>query len=117
MQKTLLMHRVIANTPDDMVTDHKDGNGLNNRRANLRDATLSQNAQNSLLAMVYNVSGYKGVSFRKEINKWQAYINMNGNRKYLGTFTSQVDAAKAYDCAAIALHGAFANINFSEAVR
>lgn len=76
--------------------DHKDGNGLNNKRENLRLATPAQNKQNSKLAS-NNKSGFKGVCKRKD--KWQANINVNGKRIYLGQFTTPELAHAAY-CAA-----------------
>lgn len=102
-----LMHREILNAPNDMDVDHKDGNGLNNTRANLRLATQSQNLCNRVAE-----SGYKGVGFQKRNGKWRARIKINRKEIYIGEFASAEDAARAYDVAALKHHGEFARLNF-----
>lgn len=103
----VLMHRVIASAKAGELVDHRDGNGLVNRRLNLRVATRSQNAMNSS-AHCDNSSGIKGVHWSKAHEKWKAEICSNGKRKHLGLFESQNDAACAYAEAAQRLHGEFA---------
>lgn len=103
------MHRFILDTPTGLWTDHKDGDGLNNRRSNLRDATPQQNCANSA-GRLPGASGYRGV-FRKRA-KWGARIGHNGRTIHLGTFADPEDAARAYDEAARQLHGEFAVTNF-----
>lgn len=91
--------------------DHKDGDGLNNQKENLRCCTHSQNCANVLITK-RNTSGFKGVSrFR---NKWKAEITHNYKRIYLGLFVSKIDAALEYDHFAKLLFGEFAALNFPE---
>ncbi len=95
---------------DGFVIDHINRNGLDNRRANLRFATIAQNAQNS--RMRKNRSGYKGVWFAKDKGRFRAAIWYNNKRIYLGYFNSPISAAKAYDEAARKYHKEFAVLNF-----
>jgi hypothetical protein len=89
------MHRIIINAPCDMQVDHIDGNGLNNRKSNLRIATNSQNQHNARMRSD-NTSGYKGVSFHKPSGLWQARLSVGGVCKSLGYFGCSVDAYDAY---------------------
>jgi len=100
------MHRVILDVPDGLHGDHIDGNGINNRRSNLRIATLSQNQHNIRIAR-NNTSGFKGVSWSKKSGKWQAKIKLNGKNQHLGLFDEIEAAHHAYVCAATTLHGDF----------
>lgn len=109
---TIRMHRLILDAKGGEQADHIDGNGLNNSRDNLRIATPLQNTHNSRRP-INNTSGYKGVYWHKRTGKWMARININNKRKHLGLFTSPEEAAKAYDTAALELHGAFARTNFA----
>lgn len=108
--RTVSMHREIMGEPKGMCVDHKDGNGLNNRKSNLRICTVAQNIRNRRL--VGGSSRYKGVYFQKSINKWKADITFNGRRIYIGCFADEIDAAKAYDKNAKELFGEFAYLNF-----
>ena len=105
------MHRFLINTPDDAVVDHVDGNKLNNRRCNLRICNMAQNMKN-LSRRSDNTTGFTGVSFDSSRSVYAAYINVNGKRKHLGRFPTAESAAKAYDTAAVQLHGSFAQLNF-----
>lgn len=90
--------------------DHKDRNGLNNSIENLREATASQNAANSIKRK-NNTSGWKGVSWDKDRKKWRAIIGINGGQKHLGLFQDPKEAAKAYNQAALNHFGRFARTN------
>jgi hypothetical protein len=110
VQRTVQMHRVILDAPRDMDVDHRDGNGLNNQRENLRLCTNTENQRNKR-RYVNNTSGYKGVHWAKNVGKWWAYIHVDGAYKNLGYFTSKEDAARAYDEAAVKYYGEFAFLN------
>jgi hypothetical protein len=104
--RTVFMHRIIADTPDGFQTDHIDGNGLNNRRDNLRHATNSQN-QHNRPAYKTNKSGFKGVCWLKTQKKWQAQISCKGKKHHLGNFDCPELAHEAYVAASKKLHGKF----------
>jgi len=104
------MHRQIIHVPEGYVIDHINGNGLDNRKANLRPATVAQNAWNSKKRNPR--SGYKGVCFDKDKGLWRAAIVCNRKRIHLGYFKDKTTAAKAYDKAAKKYHGQFASLNF-----
>ncbi|MBU1517550.1 MAG: ATP-binding cassette domain-containing protein [Planctomycetes bacterium] len=110
--KIVYMHRQIMNAPKGSIIDHKDREGLNNTKNNLRFVTFAENNRNR--RRVKGVSKYRGVSRIKNRNKWQASITYNYRRIYLGHFDNQEDAAKAYDQAAMLYHGDFAVLNFSQ---
>lgn len=104
------MHRSILSLPPGIRVDHKDGDGLNNTRDNLRPATTQQNGFNRRLSS-NSTSGYKGVSWHKSNSKWWATIMKDGRTIYLGMFNTARDAAHAYDMAALELYGDFARLN------
>lgn len=109
---TVLMHRlVLTGEIDGSDIDHVDGDGLNNRRSNLRVASRSQNNRNRTKTKS-NTSGYKGVFCDKRDGTWYAKIGHNRSQQYLGRFPLPEDAARAYDARAIELHGEFARPNF-----
>jgi hypothetical protein len=106
------MHRSIIPIPDNMLCDHINHIGLDNRSANLRPATSAQNAWNRKKQSKPTSSKYKGV--RKTIsNTWSADITVLGKRIHLGSFKTETAAAKAYDSAAKTHFGLFAYTNFS----
>lgn len=113
--KQIAMHRFIMNAPKGTMVDHRDENGLNNQRDNLRFATRHQNGVNQAKKSS-NSSGYKGVStlHRLKVNPHVAYIYKNRQRYHLGYFATAKEAALAYNKAAIELHGEFANLNMIE---
>lgn len=96
--------------------DHKNGDGLDNRKQNLREATASQNGANMRKPVYVRVttSRYKGVSWEPSRNRWAAYIRVNRVRIHLGRFSEETDAARAYDTAAKEFFGPFARLNFPE---
>lgn len=103
----IYMHWLITGNP---MTDHANGNGLDNRRINLRPATKSLNAINRPPPR-NNTSGYKGVSWVKRDRKWQAMIGIGGRPTHLGTFDDPVEAARAYNRAALEAFGEYAWLN------
>lgn len=107
------MHRFIMGLQfdDSRDVDHKDRDGLNNQKNNLRIATRSQNQHNQGLAK-HNTSQFKGVSFDKSRNKWEAYIKLSGEQLRVGRFGDPIAAAQAYDEAARKYFGEFACVNF-----
>jgi len=107
--KKFYLHRVIMNTPKGLDTDHINGNKLDNRRANLRIATRSQNNANQ--RKTRGTSRYKGVCWFKQKSKWKAEIKLNGKRKHLGLFENEYDAAMAYNKAAKERFNSYAKLN------
>jgi len=97
-----------------LFVDHINGNGLDNRKANLRLATPVQNNWNTKSGMGRGKSQYKGVKWHKHVKKWVAVISVDGRKKHLGYFTDEKEAAKAYDRAAKELRGEFAVLNFPD---
>ncbi|MBN1506827.1 MAG: HNH endonuclease [Sedimentisphaerales bacterium] len=109
---TILMHREISKPPKGMHVDHKDGNGLNNRSDNLRNCTPAQNEYNK--PPRGKRSRFKGVY--PDGNKWYAVIKHKGRTYYLGTFDSEIEAARARDRKARELEGEFAYLNLPDEI-
>jgi hypothetical protein len=107
------MHSVVAGTPDGMTTDHINGDGLDNRRCNLRVCTWSQNRRNQTRKMEGCTSRFRGVSWDPPNGKWRAAIRVDGGRIALGRFVSEYDAAGAYDAAGISRDPEHFTPNFS----
>lgn len=110
------LHRFLMglSNHDQRRVDHKDGDGLNCQRENLRFATPSQNAAN-MIRQTPNVSGFRGVSPRCTKTgkmRWVAFISDHGRSIYLGTFKSPEEAARIYDDNARTRYGEFARLNF-----
>jgi hypothetical protein len=106
-----LMHREIMGAPEGVPCDHKDHNGLDNRKSNLRLCTSAQNQYNKRPKKGC-ASRYKGVVWRKDEKKWRARISFKGKRIHLGDFDNQIEAAIAYDRKAEQIFGEFAYLNF-----
>lgn len=107
----IYMHRLILGITTKVMVDHKNRNGLDNRRENLRLAEGFQNVANSTKYTIKS-SKYKGVSWNRIGKIWRAFIYKNRKQFYLGRFKNEEDAAKAYDIAARKLFGEYANTNF-----
>jgi hypothetical protein len=109
--KTMYLHREIMQAPKGLLVDHKNNDGLDNRRANLRLATHSQNGCNRPRKK-NGSSRFKGVIFLKDRKRWSARLKKNGKHIFLGNFKNEIDAARVYDEAAKQYHGEFACLNF-----
>jgi hypothetical protein len=111
--RILSLHREIMKAPPALLVDHRNSNGLDNRRANLRLATHSQNQCNKGKSRPNSSSRFIGVYFEKRSSRWVAKIVLHGKRIWLGRFNDELAAAHAYDAAAMKYHGDFARINFT----
>lgn len=108
-RRSLYLHTFLTGWP---LVDHRNGDGLDNRRMNLRPATRGQNNANRRVGR-NNHTGYKGVSYYRRTGRWRAYtVNPDGSHRHLGYFDSPELAACAYDVAAIARWGEYALTNF-----
>lgn len=107
-RKGVLMHRLIAQASDSSVfVDHKDGNGINNQRLNIRVCTKAENSRNRG-HQKNSASGVKGVVWDAKRKKWVAYIKLNGKSKNIGGFDDISQAEAAYHGAAKQLFGEYA---------
>lgn len=115
--KLILMHRYIMGDTKGIAYDHKNGFGLDNRRDNIRIATQAENSRNVNKQRPkgrpdpITSSKYKGVSWRTDRHRWQAYIGTGKDRDSLGCYETEDLAAAAYNKAAIVRYGEFANLN------
>jgi hypothetical protein len=109
---TSRMHREIMGASSFQEIDHKNGNGLDNRKENLRVVTRLQNLWNSR-SRIGSTSVYKGVSWDTARDKWCAKIRICGTLHHLGYFENEMTAAMAYDEAAKQNFGEYARLNFS----
>lgn len=110
-RRLVKMHRFILSAPTNKVVDHINGNGLDNRKINLRLCSPAENARNQRKHK-NNVSGFRGVSWCKREKKWVAYVAKDGVKKFVGYFKNKKLAALARDQKATSLHGEFAKLNF-----
>lgn len=104
------LHREIIKPQDNQIVDHINGNPLDNRRLNLRACNTKQNNRNSTIHKD-NKSGFKGVHYMKDRNKWASQIRVDGKKINLGFYKDKIEAAKAYNDASITYFGAFAKLN------
>jgi hypothetical protein len=106
----IMLHRLIAKTPEDYITDHINGNKLDNLISNLRVVTNKQNVWNNGLRSD-NLSGYRGVCFRKDRGTWTSEIKAHGVKYRLGCYKTPEEAAVVYNRKAKELYGEFARLN------
>jgi len=105
-QTSIYMHRVLLGAAPGMQTDHINGDGLDNRRENIRQCSAQENQRNSRSHVGSSI--YKGVHWHKLGRKWQAYIKVDGRQRHLGYFSVEAVAAAAYKLAAALHFGTFA---------
>jgi hypothetical protein len=113
--RSISMHRLILNAPTTRYVDHINGNGLDNRRSNLRLASAQENTRSSPKPRLNATSQYKGVTVKKNKNyiSWHACIGVGNNTsKSIGTYKCEHTAALIYDLVAAKLFGDFAKTNF-----
>lgn len=111
-QITRQMHRMILHEMNPKIyVDHRDRDGLNNRRSNLRRCTPRQNQANKVKEK-NSTSQYRGVYWNKQNRRWCAAIREDHRKVWLGNFKDEREAALAYDAAAFRVHGEFARLNF-----
>jgi len=114
-RKVIHMHRLIMNTPIYMQVDHIDHNGLNNQKNNLRNCTHGENQHNRKLT--YGIK-FKGVKFREkrenQIHPYETNIRVDNKSIFVGSFSTEIEAALAYDNAAKKYFGEFAYLNFKD---
>lgn len=108
--RTVRMHRLILGPAPSQLVDHKNGNGIDNRRKNMRLATRTQNRRNSLQKSD-STTKYKGVRKSASGYQWQASITVDGKRIALGGYRTQWDAAQAYNAAALKYFKEFSRLN------
>lgn len=107
-RKTVYMHRLIMDNPENKMIDHINKDKLDNRRTNLRVVTASQNQMNSRRRQA---SGFKGVYYVKERNIYRVILGFKHKAKTVGWFKNKIEAAKAYNSAALELYGEYAELN------
>lgn len=109
-KETFFMHRMILKIKErNIYTDHINGDKLDNRKENLRKCTLQEN-NFGRGKKKDNTSGYKGVYFNKDTQKWMARIAANNKRYYLGLFEKKEEAFKAYRKASLIYHGKYGRL-------
>lgn len=106
---TVYMAKEIMAAGPDKRIDHIDRNKLNNQKANLRECTVAENAQNQ--GARGGTSAYKGVSWSKPHRKWRVQITARRKSMHIALFDSEEDAATVYNVAAQIFHGPFAFLN------
>lgn len=111
--KAIYMHREILNVESGFVTDHINGDRLDNRKENLRICSRAENNRNQKKD-IRSKFEYKGIKTENKGRTYLARISVNNKQIYLGSFPTQLQAAKAYDQAAIKYYGEFARLNFPE---
>lgn len=110
---TKSMHRLILGLTDSKIlTDHINGNGLDNRRCNLRPCTPQENLRN--MKKFRGLSKYRGVSWCKQMKKWRVSLSIRGKSTYYGYYEDEEKAARLFDSIIKEKHGDFARLNFPD---
>ena len=109
--RSVRMHSIIHKVPKGSQVDHINGFRFDNRKLNLRTANQCQSSQNTGVQLRQKLSKFKGVSWRKDTQKWAAYIGEDGKKHNLGSFPTELEAAQAYNHAATERFGEFARLN------
>lgn len=112
--RKLLMHRLVMGAKPGEQVDHKNGNTLDNRRGNLRLCSNAENQRAFKRKRLTVTSKFRGVCWCEGRQKWIAQIKLNGKHFNLGRFSSEEDAARAYDAKARELFGEYASPNFPQ---
>lgn len=112
----IYLHRFIANAITGQTVDHANGNTIDNRKKNLRLCTQAENSRNLRKRLIgkpdtHYTSQYRGVSFRKDRQRWTAHIGTKKERWCLGCYETEKEAAAAYNAAARKRYGLFATLN------
>lgn len=107
-RKVIRMHRHIMNAPSDMLVDHVNHDGLDNRRSNLRLCTKGQNGWNRKGPQKNSTTGYRGVFWHKGANKYMAQTRCEGKVIYIGLYPTAIEASRAFEATARKLFGEFA---------
>jgi hypothetical protein len=110
ISQSLYLHRFVVSVGVGLDVDHKNRNGLDNRKSNLRPATRSQNCANMGTRRA-STGGAKGVTWSKQKLKWKAYIGINGEKLHLGYFETRAEGERAYLAAAQRYFGEFARVS------
>lgn len=110
-QQPVSMHRMVMKAKQSDIIDHKDSNGLNNSKNNLRITDFKGNARNRRKARGVYSSKYKGVNWKSERNRWRAQIYLGDKLFFLGHFKKETEAARAYNVAAERMFGEYAKLN------
>lgn len=108
--KIIYMHRLIMKVEGKTQVDHKNGNGLDNRKENLRLCTNKENQRNHKL-LVTNKSGFNGVSWNSKVKKWETCISVDNKTVHLGFYRNKIKSATIYNAAATKYFGEFARLN------